>query len=149
MDFSLNREQQRLSLLQKSKEKMSLKLSISEAIKVAMKAKETGKLSILRVVKGEIERAEQSPNGKIELADSDVIKIIKKMVDNIKETTNNVAELEVLEVYVPKQLSETEIKNILSLLSVKNVGEIMKYFKTNYDGLYDRKVVSSLAKELQ
>ena len=58
---------------------MSLKVRINEDLKSAMKAKEAGKLSILRVLKGEIERSEQTSSGKIELSDADIIKQVKKL----------------------------------------------------------------------
>lgn len=126
---------------------MSLKIKITEEIKVAMKAKDSGKLSILRVLKSEIERNEQSSAGKIDLSDADVIKIVKKMVDGVKETTNNTTELEILEAYLPQQLSEEKIREIIGSLTLTNMGEIMKYFKTNFDGQYDGKLVSNIAKE--
>ena len=126
---------------------MSLKIKITEEIKVAMKAKDSGKLSILRVLKSEIERNEQSSAGKIDLSDADVIKIVKKMVDGVKETTNNTTELEILEAYLPQQLSEEKIREIIGSLALTNMGEIMKHFKTNFDGQYDGKLVSNIAKE--
>ncbi len=126
---------------------MSLKLRISDDLKSAMKEKNTVKLSILRVLKGEIERNEQSTSGKIELPEGDVIKLVKKLIDSIKETTNNQIEITTLENYLPKQLTEEEIRGILSLLSVKDLGSVMKSFKANYDGLYDGKLLSSIVKE--
>lgn len=130
---------------------MNLKEQISVDIKAAMKSKNTGKLSILRVLKGEIERGEQSSAGKVELSDAEIIKIIKKMVDGISTTTKNASELKVLNEYLPSQLSEANIRNIISdiqELGIKNIGEIMQYFSRNYAGRYDGKLVSSLAKEV-
>jgi uncharacterized protein YqeY len=98
-------------------------------------------------VKGEIERNEQSASGKIELPDGDVIKLVKKLIDSIKETTNNQIEISTLENYLPKQLTEDEIRGILSLLAVKDLGAVMKSFKANYDGLYDGKLLSTIVKE--
>lgn len=126
---------------------MNLINSISEDLKTAMKEKNTVKLGILRVLKAEIQRSEQGANGKVELTDGDVIKLVKKLVEGIKETTNNQDELSILETYLPKQLSETEMRQIISLLSVKDMGAIMKHFKANYDGQYDGKTLSTIAKE--
>jgi uncharacterized protein YqeY len=129
---------------------MSLKLQISEALKNAMKEKNTTKLSILRVLKSEIERNEQTSNGKVDLSDGDIVKLIKKMVEGIKETTNNKVELAVLEDYLPKQLTEANIRNLIAEIKTMGkteIGDIMKFFKTNYDGKYDGKLVSQLAKE--
>lgn len=126
---------------------MSLINSISEDLKSAMKEKNATKLGILRVLKAEIQRSEQGANGKVELTDSDVVKIVKKLVEGIKETTKNQDELGVLEGYLPKQLTEDQMREIISLLSVKDMGTIMKHFKTNYDGQYDGKTLSSIVKE--
>lgn len=127
---------------------MSLVKLISEDLKLAMKEKNASKLSTLRVLKSELQRIEQSANGKVELTDGDVVKVVKKLVEGIKETTNNQDELNILEAYLPKQLTEAEIREIISLLSFKDMGAIMKYFKTNYDGQYDGKLLSTIAKNL-
>lgn len=127
---------------------MSLKIQITEEIKIAMKAKNTIELSILRVLKSEIERNEQSTSGKIELNDIEIVKIVKKMIDGIKETTKDILQLEVLEKYIPQQLSECEIREKITSMSIKNMSEIMKYFKTFCDGKYDGKLLSNIAKEL-
>ena len=84
---------------------MSLTNLISEDLKTAMKEKNAVKLSVLRVLKAEVQRSEQTANGKVELTDGDVIKIVKKLAEGIKETTKNQDELNVLEAYLPKQLS--------------------------------------------
>lgn len=126
---------------------MSLKLTVSEDLKTAMKEKNTAKLSILRVLKSEIERNEQTSNGKIELPDGDVIKIVKKLIEGIKETTANEIEISTLENYLPKQLSETEIRSLVGMLSFNDMGAIMKHFKSMYDGRYDGKLLSTIVKE--
>jgi uncharacterized protein YqeY len=126
---------------------MSLTNLISEDLKSAMKEKNAIKLSVLRVLKAELQRSEQSTSGKVELTDGDVIKVVKKLSEGIKETTNDQDELAVLEVYLPKQLSEVEMREIISMLSVKDMGTVMKHFKANYDGQYDGKTLSTLVKE--
>jgi len=127
-----------------------LKLKITEDLKSAMKSKDTDKLGIIRVLKGEIERSEQTSTGKVELTDGEIVKIVKKLIEAIKETTNDKTELAVLDVYLPKQLSEDEIKIIVATVKqsgVSQMGDFMKHFKTNYDGQYDGKLLSNLVKE--
>jgi uncharacterized protein YqeY len=127
-----------------------LKLRITEDLKSAMKSKDTNKLGIIRVLKGEIERSEQTSTGKVELTDGEIVKIVKKLIEAIKETTNDKTELAVLDVYLPKQLSEDEIKIIVATVKqsgVSQMGDFMKHFKTNYDGQYDGKLLSNLVKE--
>jgi len=129
---------------------MNLNVKISEDLKTAMKEKNVIKLGILRVLKSELQRIEQSVNGKIELTDGDVIKIAKKLIDGIKETTNNQEELVVLDSYLPKQLTEETIRMIVFTVKqsgVSQMGDFMKYFKTNHEGQYDGKILSNIVKE--
>ncbi len=130
---------------------MSLKQVISEDLKTAMKGKNTTKLSILRVLKGEIERQEQGPNGKVELADGNIVALVKKLIEGIKETTNDQIELDVLGHYIPRQLTDKEMRDTVSFLKengMKSVGEFMKHFKTTHDGMYDGKTLSTIIKEV-
>ena len=130
---------------------MSLQTKISEELKTAMKEKNTVKLSALRVLKSEVQRLEQSASGKVDLTDGDIVKVVKKLIEGVKETTNNPEELAVYTEYLPKQLSESEIRTVISVLKqsgLTNLGDYMKHFKTQYDGLYDGKTLSSLVKEM-
>lgn len=130
---------------------MSLKIRVSEDLKTAMKEKNAVKLSILRVLKGEIERQEQGPNGKIELTDGVIVSIIKKTIEGIKEIDSSSKELPILENYLPKQLTETELRELVVELKTngaKNVGDFMKHFKSNHDGRYDGKMLSNIVKEV-
>lgn len=127
---------------------MNLKEQISNDLKQSMKDKDMVKLNVLRVLKAEIERNEQTANGKVELSDADIIKLVKKMIDSINESNGDKNEINILNMYLPKQLSSDEIKNILTELNTKNIGEVMKHFKLNYEGTYDAKLVTNLIKEL-
>jgi uncharacterized protein YqeY len=127
-----------------------LKLRITEDLKSAMKSKDTNKLGIIRVLKGEIERSEQTSTGKVELTDGEIVKIVKKLIEGIKETTNDEVELAALDVYLPKQLTEAEIKMIVATVKqsgASEMGDFMKYFKSQHDGQYDGKLLSNLVKE--
>lgn len=134
---------------------MKLKEQISEDLKSAMKNKDSVKLNILRVLKGEIERNEQTATQKVELSDVDILKLIKKMIEGIKETKGSEDEISTLDIYMPKQLSEDEVKTIASSFKESNgltqpneMGKIMNHFKENYGGRYDGKVLSNIAKEI-
>ena len=134
---------------------MELQKQINIDLVTAMKSKDTITLNVLRVLKGEIQRAEQSSKGKIELSDSDVIKLIKKSIDGINETGGDQAEVLVLEKYMPKQISESDIIIIATKLilkenynSQKDMSKIMVYFNQNYAGQYDGKILSEVVKKL-
>lgn len=125
-----------------------LKEQISNNLKQAMKDKDMVKLNVLRVLKSELERNEQTSKGKIELSEADIVKQVKKMIENIEESKGDINEILILKDYLPKQLTSDEIKLIIATNKITNVGEGMKYFKTNYNGCYDGQAVSNLIKEL-
>ena len=131
---------------------MSLKDKIVADIKTAMKNKDTQRLGVLRVLKGEIERNEQTSKGKVELADVDIVALVKKSIQGIKETNNDEFEIEVLETYLPKQLSNFEltklVKEFLTTEGNVNMGSVMAHFKVNYAGQYDGKELSLIVKSL-
>ncbi len=94
-----------------------------------------------------------------EVTEGDVDNIIQKAVKELEEEREgflkagrqaNVESLskqiEVVKKYLPKLLSEEEIKAIISGLEDKSMPSIMKYFKINYQGKVDMKLVSVLAK---
>ena len=96
-----------------------------------------------------------------ELEDKDSFQVIQKFVKSLKEEKEsyekagrlNVLEsfdnqINLVESYLPKQLNEDEIKNIISNLDNKDIPNIMKYFKTNYNGQVDMKLVNQLAREV-
>jgi uncharacterized protein YqeY len=134
---------------------MGLQKQISMDLVDAMKAKDTTTLNVLRVLKGEIQRTEQSSTGKVELSDADIVKLVKKSIDGINETGGNQAEIVVLEKYMPKQMTEFEIQSTVTSLiltngysSPKYMGKIMGHFNQNYGGQYDGKLLSEVVKNL-
>ena len=121
-----------------------------------MQARKDGakiKTSILTTLLGEVEtNLKRDPK-------FDVIKLIKKFVKNNEETleraTDKVAinilktEIQILSEYLPKQLTEDDIRVIISDINkseINNIGIIMKHFKENYSGRYDGSVVSKIIK---
>jgi uncharacterized protein YqeY len=55
--------------------------------------------------------------------------------------------MELLNKYLPKQLSEDEIRAIIASLEDKKIPSVMKHFKANYQGQVDNSLVSKIAKE--
>lgn len=95
-----------------------------------------------------------------ELTDQETISVIKKVSKQLDEEiesnvkvgrTEKASELtyqkNLIQEYLPKQLSEDEIKNILNTLEDKSIPNVMKYFKTNYNGLVDMSLVNKLARQ--
>lgn len=96
-----------------------------------------------------------------QLNDADMVQIIQKTikelteeaenyekVNNLTERDNILKQKEIIEQYLPKMMSESEIKDIILSLSDKSIGNIMKHFKTEYAGKCDMKLVSDVAKNL-
>ena len=68
---------------------------------------------------------------------------------NNAERANAIArQEEILSAYLPKQLSEDEIRSIISSLEDKSVPSVMKHFKTNYAGQVDMSLVNSVLRSL-
>jgi len=129
----------------------TLKERIQSDIKVAMKAREAGALKkeLLKVVLAEFSRVEDASK---QLSDAEYQAIIKKTVKNLKEVGTDKAnqEIEILQEYLPAELAadfiESEINKLVSD-GASNIGVIMGYFKKNYEGQYDGRIVSAAARQ--
>jgi uncharacterized protein YqeY len=132
--------------------KLSLKEEISKDYMMAFKARKDLYKKLLSVVKGEIQTLEK--NMRVEtLSDKEVTKILNKMSKSLKESLSNgdeVAkeELEIISKYLPKEMSEIEIKEKVSQFikdGVDNIGGIMKKFSKLPA---DKKLVSKYFREI-
>jgi len=132
--------------------KLSLKEEISKDYMMAFKARKDLDKKLLSVVKGEIQTLEK--NMRVEtLSDKEVTKILNKMSKSLKESLSNgdeVAkeELEIISKYLPKEMSEIEIKEKVSQFikdGVDNIGGIMKKFSKLPA---DKKLVSKYFREI-
>lgn len=131
---------------------MSLKEQISKDFVKAFKEKDTLRKSLLSTIKGEIQTLEKN-QGVDSLSDEEVTKILNKFAKSLKENVelgdeNSKLELEVVQSYLPKELSETEIESMVSELigsGASNIGQIMKGF-SNVQA--DKKIVSQIARKL-
>lgn len=115
--------------------------------------------SLLTTLIGEATAVGKNKNR--DTADSEVVEVIQKFLKNLRELMSVIdkdsdsyehAYIEkcILERYLPKQLSAVEITEVISAMKAngaKNMGEVMKKFKTEYAGQYDGDAVSTAAKE--
>ena len=135
---------------------MTLKEKINKDYIEAFKAKDSVKKNLLSVIKGEIQTVEKN-TGVENLSDEDVTKILNKSVKSLKETLTSLTdsekvstvqtELNIVESYLPKQLSVEEIQSKIDALvasGMKNMGMIMKEFNSLPA---DKKLVSELVKK--
>ena len=147
---------------------MTLKDRLVEDMKVAMKAKEEGKvrLSVIRMVRAGIRNAEI--DNKLEFNDAQVIEVLARELKqrrdeleefikaNRPETVQALEkEISVLMDYLPQQLSEGEIRQlvqetiaILGAQGPKDLGKVMGTLSPKTKGRADGKLVNSIVREI-
>ena len=146
-----------------TEEKKELLARINTDLMKAMKEKDEFRLSVLRMMKSKVLYV--SARG--DLPDAEVIKLIAKYSKEIKESIeetrkvgrNEAAEksereLKVVEEYLPKQLSESEIKKAVEAAiaatgaaSIKDMGKVIKEAMSKHPGI-DGKLVNQFVREL-
>ena len=101
--------------------------------------------TLLGTVLGELDRISKNPTN------DDCIKVIKKMIESNKlvNTTESLYENKLLEQFIPQQLTEEQIENIIKRERFANIKDCMGFFKELYTGLYDGKVVSKVYKKYE
>ena len=149
---------------------MSLRNQIEEKLNQALKAKDKNTYPTLRLVVSAIKDAEIAgrSKGQKEMTDGDIIAILKKMIKQRNESCdvykkagrnelleNETKEIEVINVFLPKQLSEEETKKIcedviksVGASSMKDMGKVMGALKSKHSDTLDFSKVSSIIKEL-
>ena len=128
----------------------------------AMKARDGDARAALSVVltRYKLQEVEARSQGK-EIGDNECLSIIQKVikelgdekegylkVNNAERVASITKQEETLKSYLPKQLSEAEIRSEIAKLDDKSMPSIMKHFKTNFAGKVDMSLVSSIARNL-
>lgn len=147
---------------------MTLEQQIQEDIKAAMKARDNVAMNAVRAVKGEILLFKTAEGGSKEVTDADVLKMIRKLVKQRRESAeqyaaagrkeladNELAEASVMEKYLPKQLSEAEVeakvREVISEVgatSIKDMGKVMGAVNSRLAGLADGRTISNIVRKL-
>ena len=142
---------------------MSLKEQLTADMKEAMKNKEKERLAVIRMVRGAIRQ--QEIDGQKELGEEDVIAVISKEVkmrrDSIEEfqkggredlVEKTQAEIDVLLPYLPAQLSEDEVRELVKAAveqtgaaTPKDMGKVMGVLMPKVKGRADGKMVNTKA----
>ncbi len=131
----------------------------------AMKARDKAKVNVLRMVNSEVKAYEV--NNRETISDENVIKIIEKNIKQTKEAldyaqkandeeriTEGKFALEVLTPYLPKQLTEEEVTEMLKEIisngnyTAKDMGKIMKEIMPKVNGKFDRSKINPMVKQL-
>lgn len=146
---------------------MSLTDQINNDLKTAMKAKDTQSLTALRAIKSQLLLAATEKGGG-ESDEEAGIKMLQKLVKQRKESAElyasqgrqdlaepELAEAAIIEKYLPKQLTEDELKPILQAIIDKvgaagpqDMGKVMGAASKELGGKADGKTISTLVKQL-
>ena len=147
---------------------MSLQTKVMDALKEAMKAKDTIALESLRAIKSAILLAKTEAGAAAELAEEEELKLLQKLVKQRKDSAalyaqqgrNDLAEPElaqvaVIEKFLPKQLSEAEVTEAVKAIiaevgatAAKDMGKVMGVATKQLAGKTDGKVISAIVKSL-
>ena len=143
---------------------MSLKEQITEDMKNAMRAKDTGRLGTIRLLLAAMKQKEVDE--RIELDDAAVIAIVEKLIKQRKDSITQFqaagrddlvaienAELVVLQAYMPAQMSEAEVAAVVAqaveqvgATGPQDMGKVMGIVKPQLAGKADMGVVSAQVK---
>ena len=128
----------------------------------AFKEKDTITKDILGILVSKYQLAEvEARAANKEIGDKELLAIIQKTlkelsdekegyqkVGNLEKVNAITKQEEIISSYLPKQLSEPEIRSIIASLEDKSVPSVMKHFKTNYAGQVDMSLVNSILRSL-
>lgn len=147
---------------------MSLSAQIMDTMKEAMRAKDTVALEALRAIKSEILLAQTATGSKEEISEADEIKILQKLVKMRKDSASifteqnradlaepELAQIAVIEKFLPAQLSEAEVETIVAKIiaetgasGIASMGKVMGLASAQIGGQAEGKTISTIVKKL-
>ena len=145
---------------------MSLKETIKDDMKQAMRDKDTLRLSTIRMLLAEVKKKEIDEQ--ITLDDVQLVALVQKMIKQRRESFEQYqkaerpeladkeqAEIAILGAYLPPQMSEVEVKQAvqacvqeLGAVSKKDMGKVMAAAKSKLQGAADMGVVRDIVQSL-
>lgn len=119
----------------------------------ALKNKEKVKLNLLSCLISDATKMNKNPSSEVVIATikkfiKGAEEVMKYAIENSDTHIQASVELDILSEYLPKQLDKSEIKRYIIQNGFKNIGETQKWFKENYSGRFDGKIVSEIFKEI-
>ena len=147
---------------------MSLQAKLMDVMKDAMRSKDTVALEALRAIKSELLLAQTATGSKEEISEADEIKILQRLVEMRKDsaeifTTQNrpdlaepeLAQIAVIEQFLPAQLSEAEVEAIVAKIiaetgasGIASMGKVMGLASAEIGGQAEGKTISAIVKKL-
>lgn len=151
----------------KNSKVMSLQQQVMEQMKTAMKAKDKVALESLRAIKSALLLAQTETGSGAEMTEDDEIKLVQKLVKQRKDSAaifkeqgrNDLAEPElaqvaVIEQFLPAQLSEDEIEKVVietiastNATGMQDMGKVMGIVSGKLAGQADGKTISTIVKK--
>ncbi len=146
---------------------MDLINKIDEKYKTSIKEKDSNSLNTLRLIRSAIKDKQIAIRGKQDnLSDGDILSLLQSLVKQRKDSIDafekanrqdlidkEKAEISVIELFLPKQKSENETKEIIENIirennfsSIKDMGKLMNIIKSDYIGVIDMGVAGKIAK---
>jgi len=145
-----------------------LRDQINNALKNAMKAGDTRRVSTLRLINADILKRETSAAERIKLTDAEILDVMGKMIKQRHESLDiyekagraelaaqEREEIEIISAYLPQQLSDMEAGEAISELikeleaaTLKDMGRTMSALKERFSGRMDFGKASAMVKKL-
>lgn len=147
---------------------MSLLVDVNDKIKDAMRAKDKLALEALRAIKSALLTAQTETGAAAEMSADDEIKLLQRLVKQRRESAGiyitqgredlaepEVAQAEIIEKFLPTQLTEQEIEAVVAKVIADNnasgmaaMGKVMGLVSAELAGKADGKTISSVVKRL-
>ncbi len=147
---------------------MSLATQIMDEMKNAMKAKDTVALEALRAIKSELLLAQTASGSKEEISEAEEIKLLQRLVKMRKDSAGiftaqnrpdlaepELAQIAVIEKFLPAQLSEAEVEVIVAQIiaetgasGIADMGKVMGLASAKLGGTAEGKTISTIVKKL-
>ena len=145
---------------------MGLQEKVMSEMKLAMKAKDTIALESLRAIKSALLLAKTEKGGGAELSEQDEVKLVQKLVKQRKDSASifteqgrndlaepELAQIAVLEKFLPEQLTEEEIEKVvvqtidsIGASGMQDMGKVMGIVSKELAGQADGKTISTIVK---
>ena len=146
---------------------MGLLQKVMEELKTAMKAKDKVALESLRAIKSAILLAQTENGSRGDLSEAEGVKLVQKLVKQRKDSAAiymdqgredlaapELAQVEVIEMFLPKQLSVEEVEKVVArviettgAVGMKDMGKVMGIVSQELAGQADGKTISAIVKK--
>ena len=149
--------------------KMSLRITIENNYKTAIKSKNTNDVNTLRLIKSAIKDRDiaiRSGDNNNVISDQEILSLLQSLIKQRKDSidafkvasrddlvANEQSEIDIISKFLPKQMNEVETEEIIQLIleknnlhSLKDMGRLMNELKANHAGSIDMALAGKIAK---